>query len=65
MDNLICEDQITNMKYGDILDASMILSVWVANQSYSSRVHGTYRDSIWSNADTKIYAVRYMDVDDG
>ena len=36
MDDLICEEQITDMKYGDILDASTILSGWVATQPWSS-----------------------------
>jgi outer membrane murein-binding lipoprotein Lpp len=62
---LTCQDEITDMKYENILDASTIMAAWWARQPDVERVQGTYRDSIWSNADTKVHAVRYISSDDG
>ena len=64
INKLICDDQLTDMKYQNILDASTILSAWLVRQSNVETVQGTYRDSIWSNADTKIHAVRFVSSDD-
>jgi hypothetical protein len=52
------------MQYTGIADASTILSAFVASQSWSERVQGTFRDSIWTNADSKIHGVRYIDSND-
>lgn len=60
LDEMVCDDQIDDMKYQNILDASTILSAWWARQPGVETVQGTYRDSIWSNADTKIHAVRFV-----
>lgn len=59
VDDLVCPQQITDMKYGNINDASTIIAAWWARQPDVASTHGTYRDHIWSNADTKIHAVRY------
>ncbi|MCW5887966.1 MAG: hypothetical protein KIT07_07550 [Anaerolineales bacterium] len=59
LENLLCEQQITDMKYSNVLDASTIIAAWWATQSNVASTHGTYRDHIWSNADTKIHAVRF------
>ena len=64
VNRLVCDDQIVDMKYENILDASTIIAAWWARQSEVERVQGTYRDSIWSNADTKVHAVRYVSSDD-
>jgi len=52
------------MKYENILDASTILAAWWARQPGVERVQGTYRDTIWSNANTKIHAIRYIASED-
>lgn len=64
LNQLVCSQQIDDMKYDNILDASTIVAAWWARQSSVERVQGTYRDSIWSNADTKIHAVRYIAAED-
>lgn len=61
---LVCAQQISDMKYENILDASTIMAAWWARQPDVERVQGTYRDTIWSNADTKIHAVRYISLQD-
>ncbi len=55
----LCEDQIPDMKYENIPDASTILMAWWARQPDVQSTNGTYRDTIWSNAETKIHAVMY------
>ena len=55
-----CDRELNDMQYGDILDSSTILSAYVARQSFSQRVQGTFRDSIWNNADSKIHGIRYI-----
>jgi len=62
--NLVCREKITNMKYDNIPDASTILSAWWARQSYVDRVVGSYRDQIWSNTQTRVHGIRYIDSDD-
>ena len=64
LNKLICDEQIEDMKYENILDASTILAAWWARQPGVERVQGTYRDTIWSNADTKIHAIRYIASED-
>lgn len=64
LDQYVCESQISDMKYSSILDASTIMAAWWARQDGTLRVQGTYRDTIWSNADTKIHAVRYVAAED-
>jgi ABC-type phosphate transport system auxiliary subunit len=64
LNDMVCDDQLDDMKYQNILDASTILSAWWARQPGVETVQGTYRDSIWSNADTKIHAVRFVSSQD-
>lgn len=60
----VCEESITDMEYDNILDVSTILSGWVARQSWSERVQGSYRDTIWGNTDTKIHSIRFISSED-
>ncbi len=60
----VCDDQIDDMNYENILDASTIMAAWWAKQSDVERVQGTYRDSFWPNADTKIHAITYVSAED-
>lgn len=60
INRLICADQIVDMKYTNILDASTILAAWWARQPGVERVGGTYRNRIWSNGDTKIHAIQFV-----
>lgn len=64
VERLVCPDQIQGMKYTDVFDASTIVAAWWARQTEVESVHGTYRDHIWSNADTKIHGVRYTSSSD-
>lgn len=59
-----CKDTLVDMQYDSIINASEILSGWMARQDWVERVQGTYRDSIWNNADTKIHGIRYISSDD-
>lgn len=59
-----CEETLSDMQYDSIVDASTMLEAFVAQQDWSERVNGSYRDSIWSNADSKIHGVRYVDASD-
>jgi hypothetical protein len=61
LDIHICPEVLPAMDYGSIADASTILAAFVAQQSWAGRVQGTFRNSIWSNADSKIHGVRYVD----
>jgi len=61
----ICDTQISNMKYTNIMDISTQLMGWYATRSYVDMVHGSYRDTIWNNTDTKIHSIRYRHADDG
>ena len=61
---LQCDEQIDDMLYDDILTVSTILLAWWARQPSVERVQGTYRDTIWSNTDTKIHSVRYIAAND-
>jgi len=60
----VCDDQIDDMNYENILDASTIMAAWWANQSDVERVQVTYRNSFWPNADTKIHTVEYVSAED-
>jgi hypothetical protein len=60
----VCDQQIDDMEYEDILDISTILSGWWATQPGVERVQGSYRDTIWSNAMTKIHAIRFVSSED-
>ena len=64
VDRLVCPNQIEDMKYTDIFDASTIVASWWARQPNVESVNGTYRDHIWSNADTKIHGVRFTSSSD-
>ncbi len=65
LDKLVCDEQISSMKYQDVLDASRIVSAWWAQQSDVKKVTRTYRDKIWSNALTGIHGVNYISESDG
>jgi flagellar biosynthesis chaperone FliJ len=58
-----CDDSI-NMDYSGVMAASSRLMAYVDGLPGVNHTSTTYRDTIWSNADTKIYGVRYVD-DDG
>jgi len=60
----VCDDQIDDMNYENILDASTIMAAWWAKQSGVEKVQSAYRDSFWPNADTKIHAVTYVSAED-
>lgn len=60
----ICDLQIDDMVYENIYDVSTILAGWWVKQAGVYSVQGTYRDHIWSNADTKIHTVRFTSEDD-
>ena len=62
--NYICDDTISNMSYGDILNSSTNLMAWVANQSWATRANSTIRDTIWNNTDTKLHGVVYTASED-
>lgn len=55
-----CPESLSGMKYTGIADASTILAAFVAGQSWSERVQGTFRDSIWTSTDSKLHGVRYI-----
>jgi hypothetical protein len=65
LSNHICSEEISNMKYENILDVSTILAGWYTLQPDIDVVHGTFRNTIWSNTDTKIHTVRYRSSEDG
>lgn len=62
--NLVCSKQIDDMVYENIFDVSTILAGWWVKQSGVQSVQGTYRDHIWSNADTKIHSIMFTSSDD-
>jgi predicted nuclease with TOPRIM domain len=64
LEKLICDEQLDQMEYNNIFDASTILAGWWALQPSVSSVRGTYRDHIWSNADTKIHAIQFISSND-
>lgn len=60
----ICNIQIDDMKYDNILNISTYLAGWYAQLPGIQSVQLTYRDSIWNNTDTKIHSVTYTDASD-
>ena len=60
----ICNIQINDMKFDNILNISTFLAGWYAQLPGIQSVQGTYRDSIWNNTDTKIHSVNYTDASD-
>lgn len=64
VDKYKCSGQITDMKYGNIMDASTILSAWWAKQPNVEQVGTPYRDKIWSNAMTQIHGIRFTSSED-
>jgi TolA-binding protein len=59
-----CDEALTAMDYTSVADASTMLMAFVAQQPWAERVQGTFRDSIWTNAGSKIHGVRYVDSSD-
>jgi outer membrane murein-binding lipoprotein Lpp len=59
-----CEETLSAMDYTSIMDASTMLMAFVAQQPWAERVQGTFRDSIWTNAGSKIHGIRYVDSSD-
>jgi hypothetical protein len=59
-----CSSQITDMKYGSVMDASTILSAWWARQPGVQELSTPYRDKIWSNALTQIHGITYTSSED-
>jgi seryl-tRNA synthetase len=64
LNKLICDQTIDNMVYENIFDVSNTLADWWLEQPSVASVRGTYRDHIWSNADTKIHAVMFISAND-
>lgn len=60
----ICDQQITDMKYTNVLDASTILAAWWAKQPGVESVGTPYRDKIWSNALSGLHGITYTNSDD-
>lgn len=60
----VCDQQLPDMRYESIMDVSTILQAFISGQEDTLRVSGTYRDTIWSNTQTKIHSIRYRSADD-
>ena len=59
-----CAKQISDMKYDNVLDASIILAAWWARRDGVESVGTPYRNEIWSNALSQIHSIRYTSSDD-
>ena len=59
-----CAKQIPDMKYDNVLDASIILAAWWANRDGVESVGTPYRDKIWSNTLSQVHGIRYTGSDD-
>jgi hypothetical protein len=64
LDLLVCEKQIENMSYDAILESTSRLEAYVNGLNGVEYTSGGFRDTIYSNADSKIHAIRYNS-DDG
>jgi len=61
---LKCDKSLT-MDYSSILASSSRVQSFVDGLPNVDHVSWTYRDSIWTNTDTKIHGVRYIAEEDG
>jgi len=60
----LCDKQITDMKYENVMDASTILAAWWARQPEVESVNTPYRDKIWSNALSQVHGIRFKSSED-
>lgn len=58
----ICDESL-NMDYSGIAASSERLMDFYARQSHVEHVRYAYRDHIWTNTDTKIHSIRYIEND--
>jgi outer membrane murein-binding lipoprotein Lpp len=59
VDKYLCDSQINDMKYDDVMSASTILSAWFATRPDTKQVHTPYRDKIWNNALSQLHGITY------
>jgi hypothetical protein len=65
LDQLICEHQLTNMNYEDILTSSDRLAAFMSSLPDVERTSYTFRNTVWNNAMSKIHGINFISKTDG
>jgi len=61
----MCENQIENMKYQNVLSAIAILEGWFAVQPQVKELQGTYSTQFWTGVNSRIHTIRYISAVNG
>lgn len=65
LENYLCEEQLTNMNYHDILTSSDRLAAFMSGLPSVDRTSYTFRNTVWNNAMSKIHGVVFYSKTDG
>jgi len=63
--SLYCEARPETMKYQNPASAIAILEGWFALQPQVAEFQGTYSTAFWSDVNSRIHTIRYIDADTG
>lgn len=65
LNKLICDENLNNMDYKDILTSSDRLAAFMSGLPDVERTSFTLRNTLWNNALSKVHVITYLSKEDG